>query len=257
VTDTDAFLTVTDVNLDFGGVRALLDVNFEVASGELVGLIGPNGAGKTSMFNCLNGVYHPQTGSIRLDGHDLVGKRPARIAKMGVARTFQNLGLFTNLDVVDNLMLGRHHLMKTGLVRGALWWPWAKREEISNRLVCLDIAEFLDLDQFVGMPVGLLPYGVQKRVELARALAMEPTLMLLDEPVAGMNHEETAAMDGYIRQIQHERGMAMLLVEHDMSLVMGLADRVVVLNFGEVIASGTPAEVSEHPEVVAAYLGIS
>ena len=243
--------------MEFGGVRALLDVTFDVAPGELVAIIGPNGAGKTSLFNCLNGVYRPRDGSIRLSGRELVGKRPARIANLGIARTFQNLALFTNLDVIDNLMLGRHHLMKTGLSSGALWVGRAKREEIANRHVCFEIAEFLDIDRFVGMPVGLLPYGVQKRIELGRALAMDPTLILLDEPVAGMNHEETESMEALIKQVIAERDMTMLLVEHDMALVMNIADRVIVLNFGEVIAVGTPAEVSEHPEVVAAYLGIS
>lgn len=252
----EALLTVSDVTLEFGGVHALIDVGFEVGDDELVAVIGPNGAGKTSLFNCLNGVYRPETGSIRFEGRELVGKRPARIAKFGVARTFQNLGLFTNLDVIDNLMLGRHHLMRTGLLSGALWVGRAKREEISNRLACLEIAEFLDLDQFIGMPVGLLPYGVQKRIELGRALAMEPTLMLLDEPVAGMNHEEMESMEALIRQLRTERSMSIVLVEHNMALVMGIADRVIVLNFGEVIATGTPDEVSAHPEVVAAYLGI-
>jgi len=256
VAEESVLLEVSEVTMEFGGVRALLDVGFEVQPGELVALIGPNGAGKTSLFNCLNGVYRPQTGSIRLSGRDLVGKRPARIARLGIARTFQNLALFTNLDVIENLMLGRHHLMRTGLLAGAVWVGRAKNEEIANRLACYEIAEFLGLDIYTGMPVGLLPYGVQKRIELGRALAMEPTLMLLDEPVAGMNHEETEAMGVLIQQIRAERDMAILLVEHDMALVMGIADRVIVLNFGEVIAEGSPAEVSTHPEVITAYLGI-
>jgi branched-chain amino acid transport system ATP-binding protein len=156
VADAEALLTVSDLTLEFGGVRALLDVGFDVQPGELVAVIGPNGAGKTSLFNCLNGVYKPQDGSIQLSGVELAGKRPARIAKLGVARTFQNLALFTRLDVIDNLMLGRHHLMRTGLVTGSLWVGRAKQEEISNRLICLEIAEFLDLDQYIGIPVGLL-----------------------------------------------------------------------------------------------------
>jgi branched-chain amino acid transport system ATP-binding protein len=249
-------LSLSDVTLEFGGVRALQDVGFDVEPGELVAIIGPNGAGKTSLFNCLNGVYRPEYGSITLNGRELVGKRPARIATYGVARTFQNLALFNNLDVIDNLMLGRHHLMKAGVFSGAVWVGRAKREEISNRLICLDIAQFLDLEQFAGTPVGMLPYGVQKRIELGRALAMEPTLLLLDEPVAGMNHEETAAMGELIGQLRVEQELTMLLVEHDMALVMAIADRVVVLNFGEVIATGNPREVAEHPEVIAAYLGV-
>ena len=238
-------------------MTALVDVSFGVEPGELVAIIGPNGAGKTSIFNCLNGVYRPDEGSIRLAGREIVGMRPSRIARLGMARTFQNLALFTNLDVVDNLMLGRHHLMRTGLFSGIAWFGRARDEELVHRHRCQEIAEFLDLDQHIGRPVGLLPYGVQKRIEVGRALAMEPSLLLLDEPVAGMNHEETEQMASVINEIRAELGLAMLLVEHDMHLVMDIADRVVVLNFGEVIADGLPTEVAVHPEVVAAYLGSS
>jgi branched-chain amino acid transport system ATP-binding protein len=250
-----SLLSVSGTTLEFGGVSALLDVDFEVESGELLAVIGPNGAGKTSLFNCLNGVYTPSHGSIRFEGIELVGKRPARIASLGIARTFQNLALFANLDVIDNLMLGRHHLMKTGLAAGAIWVGRAKREEITNRLICMDIAEFLDLDQFGSTPVGLLPYGIQKRIELGRAMAMEPTLLLLDEPVAGMNLQERNTMTALIQQVRAERDLAILLVEHDVDFVMAIADRVLVLNFGRVIATGTPDVVTVHPEVVAAYLG--
>ena len=248
-------LVVDSIGLSFGGLSVLHDVSFDVRHGELLALIGPNGAGKTSTFNCVNGVYRPQQGSIRLDDVELIGIRPSLLATMGVARTFQNLALFTNLDVVDNLMLGRHHLMRTGFVSGAVWLGRARREEREHRRRCGEIVELLDLGPYVGRPVGSLPYGVQKRIEFGRAVAMEPRLLLLDEPVAGMNNDETADMARYVLHVRHELGLAMIMVEHDMHLVMDLADRIVCLSFGEVIARGRPAEVAENPAVVAAYLG--
>src|SRR5712691_2095836 len=178
-------LEVRDVTLRFGGVTALQEVTFEVNDDELFAIIGPNGAGKTSIFNCLNAVYRPQQGSIRFEGTEIIGSRPPITARMGIARTFQNLGLFVNLNVIDNLMLGRHHLMKTGFVSGALWWPFAKREEVANRRRVEEIIELIELGPYRYQPVGMLPYGVQKRIELGRGLAMEPKLLLLDEPVAG------------------------------------------------------------------------
>ncbi|HJM38063.1 MAG TPA: ABC transporter ATP-binding protein [Acidimicrobiales bacterium] len=248
-------LDVSDVTLRFGGVTALEEANFSVKSGELFAIIGPNGAGKTSIFNCINGVYKPQNGSILFDGGELIGKSPVAVARKGVGRTFQNLGLFMNLNLIDNLLLGRHLQMKTGFLSGALWWGRAKNEEIKNRQKIETIIDLLELQPHRYQPVGLLPYGIQKRVELGRALSMEPRILLLDEPVAGMNLEETEDMARYILEINNELEISILLVEHDMAMVMDIADRVMALDFGQTIATGSPKEVQSDQRVIAAYLG--
>ncbi|MEV4509708.1 ABC transporter ATP-binding protein [Dactylosporangium sp. NPDC049525] len=248
-------LRFEDVRLSFAGVKAIDGVSFTVAKDELFAVIGPNGAGKTSIFNVISGVYRPQQGKVTLDGTDLTGLRPDKVAKLGVARTFQNVELFQHLTVLENLMLGRHHHIRYGTLAAIAWVGRARREEIANRAVVEDIVDFLELAQWRRLPVGLLPYGVQKRVELGRALAMEPKLLLLDEPVAGMNLEETEDMARFILDVREELGIPMILVEHDMGLVMDLADRVMVVDFGVPVATGTPAEVQHNPDVLRAYLG--
>jgi branched-chain amino acid transport system ATP-binding protein len=248
-------LQVDNVTLRFGGVTALNLVSFDVLRGELFAAIGPNGAGKTSIFNCLSGVYRPQTGSILLEGHQLVGVKPTRAAQLGVGRTFQNLGLFENLTVVDNLLLGRHHLMQTGFLAGALWWGKARREELAHRVKVEEIIDLLELSPYRRQHVGMLPFGIQKRIELGRALAMEPKLLLLDEPAAGMNIEEMEDIVRYILEIRDALDLAIILVEHDMHVVMDIADRVMALDFGEVITVGKPSEVQSDERVIEAYLG--
>jgi branched-chain amino acid transport system ATP-binding protein len=244
-----------DVHLSFAGVTAIDGVSFEVGPRELFAVIGPNGAGKTSIFNVLSGVYRPQRGRVRFLGQDILGRQPHHIARLGIARTFQNVELFTNLTVVDNLMLGRHTHVRYGVLAAFVWLGRARREELGHRAVVEHVIDFLELEQWRRYPVGLLPYGVQKRVELGRALAMEPRLLLLDEPVAGMNLEETEDMARFILDVRDELDVPMILVEHDMGLVMDLADRVLVVDFGSPITTGTPSEVQRNPDVIRAYLG--
>jgi branched-chain amino acid transport system ATP-binding protein len=244
-----------EVRLAFAGVRAIDGVSFEVGPRELFAIIGPNGAGKTSIFNVLSGVYRPQSGRVRFDGEDILGKRPHQIAAAGMARTFQNVELFANLTVLDNLMLGRHTHLRYGTFAAVAWFGRARRAELRARAAVEEIVDFLELEQWRRLPVGLLPYGVQKRVELGRALAMKPKLLLLDEPVAGMNLEETEDMARYILDIRDELDIPIVLVEHDMGLVMDLADRVMVVDFGVAVATGPPSAIQHDPEVIRAYLG--
>ncbi|WKZ83787.1 MAG: ABC transporter ATP-binding protein [Acidimicrobiia bacterium] len=253
--DGERLLEVDGIHLAFAGLKAIDGVSFTVHRGELFAVIGPNGAGKTSIFNCISGVYHPQEGSIRFEGRDLIGMRPDRIADLGIARTFQNIELFPQLTVVDNLMLGRHQHLRYGTPSAMLRIGRAAREEARNREVVEGIVEFLGIEQHRKSYVAMLPYGIQKRVELGRALAMAPRLLLLDEPAAGMNLEETEDMARYISDVKRELGIGIILVDHDMRLVMDLADTVLAIDFGRPIAVGPPAEIQGNREVIAAYLG--
>lgn len=251
----DHLLEVQDIHLSFKGVKAIDGVSFQVDDGELFAIIGPNGAGKTSLFNSINQVYHPQEGDILWKGKSLSGLKPNITAERGIARTFQNIALYAHMTVIENILTGRHIRMSSGWLAGSFWWGKAKREEMENREIVEGIIDFLEIEQWRKYPVGLLPYGIQKRVELGRALAMDPELLLLDEPVAGMNLEETEDMARFILDVQDELGISIVLVEHDMGLVMDIADRVLVVDFGKPIALGKPEEIQRNPNVIKAYLG--
>jgi branched-chain amino acid transport system ATP-binding protein len=251
----DVILDVHNISLNFGGVKALSDISFNVREHEIRAIIGPNGAGKSSMLNCINGVYMPQQGKITFRGQTFSHMDSHQVAVMGVARTFQNLALFKGMSVLDNIMTGRNLRMKSNLLWQALRWGPAEREEIEHRLRVEEIIDFLEIQPYRKTPVGQLPYGLQKRVDLGRALALEPQLLLLDEPMAGMNVEEKQDMCRFILDVNDEFGTTVVLIEHDMGVVMDISDRVVVLDYGKKIGDGTPDEVRNNPEVISAYLG--
>jgi branched-chain amino acid transport system ATP-binding protein len=253
----EVILEVKNISLRFGGVKALSDISFDVREHEVRAIIGPNGAGKSSMLNCINGVYVPQEGTITFRGKTFGHMDSRQVAEMGVARTFQNLALFKGMSVIDNIMSGRNLRMKTNILQQAIRWGAAEREEIAHREFVERIIDFLEIQAYRKTPVGRLPYGLQKRVDLGRALAMEPQVLLLDEPMAGMNVEEKQDMSRFILDVNDEYGTTIVLIEHDMGVVMDISDRVVVLDYGKKIGDGTPDAVRANPEVIKAYLGTS
>ncbi len=253
----DVILDVQNISLSFGGVKALHDISFNVKEHEVRAIIGPNGAGKSSMLNCINGVYSPQQGSITFRGQTFKHMNSYQVAVMGVARTFQNLALFKGMSVLDNIMTGRNLRMKTGVLLQAMHLGPGKREELRHREQVEHVIDFLEIQAHRKTPVGRLPYGLQKRVDLGRALAMEPKLLLLDEPMAGMNLEEKEDMSRFIIDVHDNFGTTVVLIEHDMGVVMDISDRVVVLDYGKKIGDGTPDEVRNNPDVISAYLGTS
>jgi branched-chain amino acid transport system ATP-binding protein len=253
----EVILEVKNISLRFGGVKALSDISFDVREHEVRAIIGPNGAGKSSMLNCINGVYAPQEGQISFRGRGFGHMNSRQVAEMGVARTFQNLALFKGMSVLDNIMTGRNLKMRTNLFQQAIRLGAAEREETAQREFVERIIDFLEIQAHRKTPVGRLPYGLQKRVDLGRALAMEPRMLLLDEPMAGMNVEEKQDMSRFILDVNDEFGTTIVLIEHDMGVVMDISDRVVVLDYGRKIGDGTPEQVRANPEVIAAYLGTS
>lgn len=250
-----SMLTCADLALAFGGLKALKGVSLHVDEGEILGLVGPNGSGKTTLVNVVTGFYKPNSGRVSLFGRDVTGSAPHRIAEMGVARTFQNLALFKGMSVLDNILLGRHTHMKPSALGSLFYWWWAQREELANRRVVEEIIEFMQLEDIRDEPVEVIPIGLQKRVELARALAAEPKFLILDEPMAGMNQEEKEYIARFILDARDEMGATILIIEHHMDVVTAICDRAVVLSYGEIIAEGEPRAAISDPKVVKAYLG--